>query len=304
MSEILACDWGTSSFRLMRVREDGEIVGELSSQRGVKYLQNCDMGAYLLEQCRYLDASGKLPVILCGMVGSGIGWREVPYVSCPTSSASLAKALQVMPLQAVRAYCVPGVKKLRGDEADVMRGEETQVIGWLSEAAELERANSLLCLPGTHSKWVSVVDGEIRDFRTAFTGELYAVLKEHSVLVQGAQQHSVSAFERGLQDSRVDSSLIYQLFGARSRAVLGILDPQHSASYLSGLLVGTEVKFMLQQLEATGEGEPLVHLVCGDSLADSYRRALSFYGFECRHYSGSTCSARGMLAIARDRGLV
>ncbi|SFC76730.1 2-dehydro-3-deoxygalactonokinase [Microbulbifer thermotolerans] len=304
MSEILVCDWGTSSFRLMRLSAEGEIVGQIASQAGIKSLQNKEIEAYLLDQCHQLDESGALPVILCGMVGSGIGWYEVPYVDCPVSIASLAGAIQSMPSGAVNAYCVPGVKKLTGAEADVMRGEETQAIGWLSGASEAEWAQSLLCLPGTHSKWMSVVDGAIRDFSTAFTGELYSLLKEHSVLVQGEQEDSAAAFDTGLEDSRSGTALIHQLFNSRSRAVLGVLDSAHSASYLSGLLLGCEVRAMAEKLSAGAEGKSLVHLICGDHLAKPYCRALAFYGMDCRHYSGDTYSARGLLAIARASVLV
>lgn len=306
MSELLVCDWGTSSFRLMCLGRDGEVVDELASSDGIKSLGRPGIEAYLLEKCRQLDPSGALPVILCGMVGSGIGWHEVPYVDCPASGESLANALEVMPTREVRAYCVPGVKKLTAGAADVMRGEETQVIGWLEGASAAEQASSLLCLPGTHSKWVSVADGEIQDFSTSFTGELYALLKDHSVLVQGIQEDSQAAFRAGLEASQNDSGLIHQLFNARSRAVLGLDSAAHSASYISGLLLGCEVRGMTaqrQQPQPPGDGA-LVHLICGNYLADPYRKALAFYGIESRHYPGNTYSARGLLAIARARGLL
>lgn len=304
MSEILVCDWGTSSFRLMRLGFDGRVVGEVTSSSGIKTLDRAEIEPYLLTQCRSLDPEGQLAVILCGMVGSGIGWYEVPYVACPASAGSLARSMCEIPAQKLNAYCVPGVKKLAASgEADVMRGEETQVIGWQSQASSEELAGSLLCLPGTHSKWVTVRDGEIQDLNTAFTGELYAVLKDHSVLVQGEQESSVEAFQAGLESSRAESGLIHQVFNARSRAVLGVHKPEHNAAYLSGLLLGCEVGAMAHQLQGV-EANGLVHLICGEHLADPYRRAMAFYDLECRHYSGDVFSAQGLRVIAAAYGLI
>ncbi|MBY6188951.1 2-dehydro-3-deoxygalactonokinase [Microbulbifer agarilyticus] len=300
MGEILVCDWGTSSFRLMRVSASGEILAQVATDQGVKQLNPEDMEAYLKAQMATLGST-TAPVVLCGMVGSGIGWYEVPYVSCPASVKSLSAALVRIPQTDLNAWCVPGVKltSSQGD-ADVMRGEETQIIGWLTQASEQERTNSTLCLPGTHSKWAHVEGAEICEFSTAFTGEMYALLNDHSVLVQGAQVACDSAFDAGLAASTDGAGLIHQLFNARSRSVLGLQPASASASYLSGLLIGSEVAGVAKKLSPGA----VVHLICGDYLAEPYLKALTHFGLRGMHYSGSTYSALGLRAIAEARGLM
>ncbi|WP_066965709.1 2-dehydro-3-deoxygalactonokinase [Microbulbifer sp. Q7] len=300
MSEVLVCDWGTSSFRLMKIGATGEIISQISTDRGIKSLEGAGMEPYLKAQMSAIGGAN-YPVVLCGMVGSGIGWHEVPYVDCPASKASLAAALVQVPDTDLQAWCVPGVKRItRSGIADVMRGEETQIIGWLTQASPQEQAKATLCLPGTHSKWVHIEGGEICGFSTAFTGELYALLTAHSVLVQGTQAHSTDAFTAGLAASAGEAGLIHQLFNARSRTVLGLQSGAASASYLSGLLIGSEVAAMAREL---GQGER-VHLVCGDNLAAPYGEALQYFGIEYRHYSGSTYSALGLSAIAREANVL
>ncbi|WP_231756961.1 2-dehydro-3-deoxygalactonokinase [Microbulbifer elongatus] len=297
MSDVLVCDWGTSSFRLMRVGDSGEIVAQVSTDRGVKNVPKPEMEAYLKSQVVGMDGDG-LPLLLCGMVGSSIGWYE-PYVACPASGRSLGRDLVRIPDTDLTAWCVPGVKYVTGGgSADVMRGEETQVIGWLSQASEQEQAQSTLCLPGTHSKWVQVEGGEICSFSTAFTGELYALLTERSVLVQEQQQFSSTAFVAGLAASGEAPGLIHQLFNARSRSVLGLQPASASASYLSGLLIGSEVGTMVGNLS---RGER-IHLICGDSLAVPYGTAMDYFRLPYQHYSGDTFAALGMYAIAQENG--
>ena len=257
------------------------------------------MEAYLRTQMTAIGAA-ESPVLLCGMVGSGIGWYEAPYVNCPASKASLARDLVKIPDTGLDAWCIPGVKRQSASGgADVMRGEETQVIGWLTQASAEERAQATLCLPGTHSKWVHVEGGEICGFGTAFTGELYALLGEHSVLVQGEQVFSQEVFTAGLAASADASGLIHQLFHARSRSLLGMQPATASASYLSGLLIGSEVMAMAKKLS---EGE-MVHLVCGDYLAKPYGEALRYFGLPFKHYSGDAYSALGLWAVAGEMGL-
>ncbi|WP_338036845.1 2-dehydro-3-deoxygalactonokinase [Microbulbifer mangrovi] len=300
VKDFLACDWGTSSFRLMRLDQQGNILSVKETKNGIKALKCQDIERYLIGECREVAGSETLPVVMCGMVGSSIGWYEVPYVDCPASEATLAAELWRVPCESLEAYCVSGVKlQTSTGIADVMRGEETQVVGWLTQASVQERAHSVLCLPGTHSKWVTITDGCISDFSTAFTGELYSLLKDHSVLVQGEQHDSAEAFSAGLQASGGGAALIHQLFNARSRTVLGLQEPADSAAYLSGLLLGSEVGAMASTL-----GSGPVHLVCGDYLAGPYRQAFEHYGVDCTHYSGGTFSAKGLWSVARAANLI
>ncbi len=284
----------------MRVGDNGEILTQISSDHGVKSLKQPQMEAYLKSQMEAIDMASS-PILLCGMVGAGIGWYEAPYVDCPASKASLARDLVKIPDTDLNAWCVPGVKRISNTgAADVMRGEETQVIGWLTQASPVEQARSTLCLPGTHSKWVQIEGGEICSFSTAFTGELYALLNDYSVLVQGEQEYCAEAFHAGLAASAEESGLIHQLFNTRSRGVLGLQPIAASAAYLSGLLIGSEVAAMARSLE-TGS---LVHLICGDYLAKPYGQALEYFGLAFKHYSGSTYSALGLWAISGECNLL
>jgi 2-keto-3-deoxy-galactonokinase len=193
----------------------------------------------------WLDAQPGLPVIACGMVGSAQGWSEAAYRNTPADVASLGQALHtVRSLRGVDVHIVPGVIEQVG-LPNVMRGEETQVLGVLQNLSA--SGEFLIGLPGSHSKWVEVVDGCITHFDTFMTGELFAVLSQHSILgrtQRSAGQFEADAFDRGVQvalSADGQRGVLSTLFSARTLGLTGELAPDQQPDYLSGLLIGHEL---------------------------------------------------------------
>jgi 2-dehydro-3-deoxygalactonokinase len=294
---MIAVDWGTSSFRAYRLDAAGAVREQRSAAAG---LLSCD-GRFAEVLAQQLDDWDDERVWMAGMVGSRSGWREVPYVACPAGLGEIAAGvveLDAMPGR--RVAIVPGVSQREAGAApDVMRGEETQVLGLLEHLHG--DGPHTVCLPGTHSKWVQVQGGRIVGLRTAMTGELYALLRRHSLLaalMPATGEHDgddPEAFARGVAASAADGGLAHQLFGVRTRGLFGELGAAGAPSYLSGLLIGHE----LRALHASA-GD-LVHLVGGAALVPRYTRALALLGTTA-HAHGEDLSAAGLFRIATARG--
>lgn len=230
---MIAVDWGTSSFRAYRLDARGAVLEARSADKGI---MAAPPGPQVLEDV-IGDWLGDAPVVMSGMVGSRQGWVEVPYVPCPAGLEEIGAAMRE-----VRdgVWIVPGVS-CRHTAPDVMRGEEVQVLG--------AGVDGLICLPGTHSKWVQVREGRILRFSTAMTGEVYAVLKQHSILGRMMEDGvpQPDAFREGVQRSGEEGGLLHHLFGVRTRTLMGELAPAASPSYLSGLLIGHELRALRQE---------------------------------------------------------
>jgi 2-dehydro-3-deoxygalactonokinase len=230
---MIAIDWGTTSFRAYRLDREGNVVDARSSGKGI---MATPPGPNVLEDeiGDWLDDG---PVVMSGMVGSRQGWVEAPYVPCPAGFSEIASFLKEVRWKNHRAWIVPGVScRDAAGVPDVMRGEETQILGC--------GVDGTICLPGTHSKWVEVRGGRIERFSTAMTGEVYAVLKQHSILGRMMEEGAADpdAFAQGVRRSGDDGGLLHHLFGVRTRGLMGELAPAASASYLSGILIGHELR--------------------------------------------------------------
>jgi 2-dehydro-3-deoxygalactonokinase len=232
MSAFLALDWGTTHLRGWRV-EGGRPAAAITLERGVGSLAPGEAERVFFEEAAPALSGSGLPAILCGMVGSTLGWHVAPYVAAPAGLSDLAAALvEVAP--GVRI--VPGVR--RADSADVMRGEETKALGWMSADVKHARGVHTLLMPGTHCKHVRMEDGKIADFQTMMTGELFALLRTHSTLKQPNPIWSDAAFDEGVAQGREKG--IQALFQARARVVSGALPAERAESFLSGVLIGAE----------------------------------------------------------------
>jgi 2-dehydro-3-deoxygalactonokinase len=244
-----------------------------------------------------------VPMLACGMIGSRQGWVEAPYRECPADVATIASA--TTPVPGVRLSIVPGlVCRDASGVPDVMRGEETQVFGVL-ESAAAHGTRRLVVLPGTHSKWALVGDAGIEAFATFLTGELYAVLREHSILGRlAASGDDVAALERGVRRSLGDdASLAHDLFSTRTLALTGELAPQAVGDYLSGLLLGAELaagRRWLQRQRVPGDS---VHLIGDAALCARYGRAFALAGVETI-IGPPDAAARGLWRIAREAGIL
>ena len=281
---MIAVDWGTSSLRLYRLDAEGHVYERRRSEQGLQASAGQFEAVLAQEIAGWDDAL----ILLSGMVGSRSGWREVPYLPCPTGIDELAGAL--VPLQAPTLaertlWIVPGISDTGNDAVpDVMRGEEIQIAG----ALLLEPAwsvRSCMLLPGTHSKWAQIEDGRIVRYATYLTGELFAVLSRHSILgrlmpVGNEANLAVDpdAFALGLDTARRSGpgDLSHQLFGTRTLGLTGRLPSVGLADYLSGLLIGHE---LVSGLAGAGElvDAPLV-MIGAPALCGRYAGALAHFG--------------------------
>lgn len=299
MTAFLACDWGTTNLRAWVVDAQGRAGPERAFPNcGVSRLQAGEAGRVFRERVRPALQAEDLPAVLCGMVGSTLGWRIAPYVETPAGARDIAaRMLEVERFPPV--WIVPGVQGPGVTAApDVMRGEETQILGWLSLDESRSRGRHVVCHPGTHAKWALVEDGRIVRFVTAMTGELYAVLTQHSVLKTDVRPDDEAAFDEGLAAAGDGGALSVRLFSTRARVVAGGAQPNASASYLSGLLIGAEIA-AAPGLLGVGGGEP-VHLIGEPRLCRWYARALDRRGGEHAFTDGDLAVLAGLGALYRE----
>ncbi len=295
---MIAVDWGTSSFRAWRLADgDGRVLDERTAPDGLL----SSRGRFEDVLVRHLEGWIDADVLLGGMVGSRNGWVEVPYVEAPAGVEALAAGLasvDVPRLPGRRVRIAPGVCQ-RGSTPEVMRGEEVQIVGLLDALPEGDAHT--VCLPGTHSKWVRVEHGRITSFRTAMTGELYALLRTHSLLaalmpaMPDSDADDGAALDAGAAAATRDPvPLASRLFGVRTRGLFGELPAAQAASYLSGLLIGDELHGWISAMAPQGEA---VHLVGGSALTARYARALQALGVASRVHP-ETLAARGLHRLA------
>jgi 2-dehydro-3-deoxygalactonokinase len=305
--ELLALDWGTSSLRAYLLGARGAVLEQRQQPWGILHLPEGGFAAALQGVAGdWLAAQPTLPLIASGMVGSAQGWREAPYAPCPADGRSLAaQLLSFEPVPGQRLHIVPGVR-LAGERPDVMRGEETQVVGLLAREPALA-AGCALVMPGTHCKWVQVRDAGITTFHTYMTGELFALLAQHSILGRPAREAggaaaSDAAFERGVAAVREHpAGATPLLFSARTLVLGGQLAAADSLEYLSGLLVGDEIRCALQG-GPPADASP--RLLVGDAaLCRRYQRGLALYGLPSRLAAEGAAPA-GLWQIARAAGLL
>src|SRR5450755_757148 len=299
---LIAIDWGTSSARAYALDDRGQVLSERNAPFGVQRISDGQFAGALSTLCGGEVPAG-VPLIASGMIGSRQGWVEAPYCECPAGFDAIAAALTRVP--GTRLRIVPGMLCRDVDGIpDVIRGEETQVFGALSASIGVRQ---VIALPGTHSKWVIAGPEGIETFASFMTGELYAVLREHSILGRlavAAVDDDGAALDRGVRHSlRHQASLTHDLFSARTLALTEALAPTGVADYLSGLLLGSEIAAARAWLGGHGlEREPVMLL--GDAaLVMRYRRALALAEIESA--SGpSDAAARGLWQIARHAGML
>ena len=301
---LIAIDWGSSSFRAYLMSGEAEVLDEVASGDGIGSverrgpIQPRSGGS----SGRWLDAHPSLPVIASGMVGSRHGWREAAYVKCPAGPRDVASHLTQVEADGRRVALAPGLSYV--DDAglpDVMRGEETEIFGVADSGARL------IVLPGSHSKWARVEGERVVAFKTFVTGELFAALRDHTVLGAFARAAPArapgKAFALGVERGAAaadngKSGLLGLMFGARTLPLMGKLDPDDSGEYLSGLLIGAEI----------GEGRRLYpgeepRLAGAEALVKRYIAAFEALGVPARS-APPRAAARGLFRIARDGGLL
>lgn len=296
---FIAGDWGTTNGRLTLCDAQGKAL-DTRKVPGAAEARGRFAAVFDAATGEWRGTRGELPAILCGMAGSTMGWLEVPYLPCPADLTELDDALS-SPRPEV--FIVPGMRCTNPLGApDVMRGEETQLLGACDLDPALARGRQLVCLPGTHTKWASLHEGVLQEFITAPTGELFGLLCEHSVLVRDqatAMEHRLPEFERGLAESsrHADVSLLHQVFQARSLRMDKQLSAEGAASWVSGLLIGSDVGGALKLFEAHDSAP--VYVVGAPRLIESYSLALSRRGRQAVGIDGDHASLAGLAQVFR-----
>ena len=281
---FLAVDWGTTNRRAWRIGADGAVEAEEHDASGIMKVAP---GGYAAEAAAIRARLGDLPMLCGGMAGSNRGWIETGYLPCPVGLDAIAVSL--FWVEPGRTAILPGVA-MHGDRPDVMRGEEVQLLG--AVAAGLAPADSLLCQPGTHCKWAEMADGRLAGFVTAMPGELFALLKAHSLLapqLNGAVAPG-PGFLEGVADSGAD--LLARLFGVRAAFLLGRRGEDEAASYASGLLIGSDVR-------ARGVAGRDVHVLADPALGALYAAAIETLGGRAFAADSSAAFLAGIIAIWR-----
>lgn len=287
-------DWGSSVFRLyLCVWRHGQL--EIKARAKGEGIKNTDD----FEQCFFtlydpwLKQYGSCPVYLIGAVGSNLGWNVAPYIECPADqSQALSQSLNFT-VRDVNISILPGLKcHNQQDLPDIMRGEETQVFGFLAVLSKSE-GQELVCLPGTHTKWVLCENGRIISFITSPVGELFDALCHHSALIHLTEQEQWCqlSFEAGLEKGLATSSnLLHTLFAVRSLQVVENKSIAQARSFLSGLIVGADVKAAMQDFHLFSE----VTLIGSAAICQLYAKAATQLGISNKHY---TCEQTSILGL-------
>lgn len=285
---LIAVDWGTSSLRGARLDDVGRVLEEKSAPLGILNVPNGDFaGVFASLFSEWMKPAGSV-CLISGMAGSRQGWVEAPYVACPAGPDELRQRLHW--IEPGRIALVPGLSDEQGDVPDVMRGEEVQIFGAMRLAG---LADGLFVLPGTHSKWASAEGGRVTGFRTFMTGEFYGLLSQHSILARTLEAEAPldeAVFLRGVARAGNGEGLLHNAFGVRALALFGRLSPAESASYLSGLLIGEELR--LQELPASRE----VIAIGAAALTARYALALGQRGARVRTF-GAEATWAGLRAL-------
>ncbi|MFC3556741.1 2-dehydro-3-deoxygalactonokinase [Sphingomonas qilianensis] len=277
---FLAVDWGTTNRRVF-VIEQGRVVRTARDGQGVTSVDDFPASVAALRA-----EHGDLPMLLAGMVGSNIGWRPAPYVSAPAGIAELAAGLLRID---ARTAIVPGVSV--DHPADVMRGEEVQVLGAVE--AGLVPRDALVVQPGTHCKWVELAGGRITGFTTAMTGELFALLRTHGLLAAqlGGEVTPGDAFRAGVEEGR-KRDLAASLFGIRAAKLLGQRDDADAAAFASGLLIGGDAAARLAKSR-----HDAAYILADPVLGGLYVAAVEYLGGTAYLIDSHAAFTAGIIAI-------
>ncbi len=291
---MIAVDWGTSNMRAFRLAADGTVLARETSGHGILHVQDADFPAALRQAIGPWLADGERHVLMCGMIGSRQGWIEAPYLPCPVGADGITGALVSVPFEGAEVRLVPGLSARDGSGTpEVMRGEETKLVALIGALG----GEGLVCLPGTHTKWVHLAGGRIEGFATCMTGEVFAALRDATILGRMmAHEGPVdpAGFDRGTARAGEAGHLLHHLFGVRSLGLFGELDAAQSAGYLSGLLIGHEVRSMVA-------ADGLVHLAGDPTLTGLYARAIETAGGRVAMLDEDV-AAQGLAIIGRAAG--
>jgi 2-dehydro-3-deoxygalactonokinase len=292
---LVAVDWGTSALRGALLDGDGRVIAEKSAPHGILTVPAGEFATvFEATFAPWMQPAGSF-CLISGMAGSRQGWAEAPYEACPAGLADLARRLCW--IERERIAIVPGLADEQGGVPDVMRGEEVQIFGAIQLTG---MRTGLFVLPGTHNKWATVRDGRVTGFRTCMTGEFYSLLSRHSILARTLQADAPldePAFLRGVACTGNGEGLLHNAFGVRTLGLFGRMSAPASASYLSGVLIGEELR--MQPLQGVRE----VVLIGALELTARYALALRTVGIDARTLGAEAtwAGAHALHTILRGR---
>lgn len=294
--KLIAVDWGTTRLRARLVDGKGALVAEANSDRGIGVLNGSGHEAAFES---LVAAWPAVPAIMTGMVGSRQGWREAAYVPCPADAAAVALAMTR--LTTARGREVAIIPGLRVGNANVMRGEETQIVGLIATEAAF---SGTAVLPGTHSKWVKVQRGTMVDFASFISGELFALLARHSLLRHSVGDPDAMGDVSGSADflAGVDYArrvpFPAAIFSVRVRQLLTETAPEANLAYLSGLVIGGEIASAM----ALGVADGPLRIIAAQNLGRAYQAALAVFNLTADVHDGDAMALAGLLSLARAIG--
>lgn len=298
-STFVGVDWGTSSFRLWVFDDQGDVLAESKSSDGIESLPQRNFPEILDIHLKKLGIHGSVPIVICGMAGAKQGWHEAPYIDVPSRFGDLPQKAIIPDPARPHIRILPGLAKRDIDHPDVMRGEETQILGFCLES---DHPSGLFCLPGTHSKWVTLENGYVTDFSTSMTGEIYALLTKNSVLrhlpksakALEASREPSPDFRAGLiQGMGEPAHILQNLFGLRARSLLFPSSRSDLQAFLSGLLIGLEIAALPKQTKGT-----LITLIGDSMLLPLYEAGFSLVGYKTLLMDGQKAAQRGLFYAA------
>lgn len=282
-------DWGTSNLRAWLVNDAGEVVRRYSSDKGLLAAAGLGFKTVFDEAVHALEAEPDTPALIFGMAGSQKGWAQVPYTPTPADAQAIASSTRPVP-DRPNTRIVGGVShQLTADRPEVMRGEEVQALGALA----LQPDTRWLCMPGTHTKWVRIDQGNIAWFATFMTGELFAWLTRDSIIatqIEGAG-FDHAGFDAGLSLAHEGGALTSALFQLRTRYLAGSIKPEQVRSAASGLLIGHELSSVREQIDGP------VAIVASPPLAEPYRVACERVGVDSLALDPERCAVSGLLCL-------
>ena len=291
----IAADWGTTHMRAWAIGEEDNVLAFRESNEGMKDLQQNEFEPVLLKLIEsWLDDTKVTTVMACGMVGSKQGWVETPYLKTPCVPIDNQQlTIATTKDNRIKVNFVPGV--MQNNLADIMRGEETQIAGFINKNPDF---NGVVCLPGTHTKWVNVKEGQITSFKTFMTGELFGVISNHTLI-----RHSISikgwnqaGFEAGIHEGfNNPGSIASNLFSLRAESIVNDLDRDQARSTLSGLLLGVE----LNGAQTFWENSNVI-IIGSQLLSDNYHQGLKILGGQSQLFSLETATLSGLSFAYRE----
>ncbi|MFT6955550.1 MAG: 2-dehydro-3-deoxygalactonokinase [Halieaceae bacterium] len=302
---FIAGDWGTTHLKLYLCSSNSanhaDILATVNGP-GAAATNGAFEDVFFEFAGPWLSDYGKLPVILAGMVGSTIGWQEAPYQDCPLALDQIIAKRQVLRVRGLDVSIIAGLRTENPlGVPDVMRGEELQLLGWSMQGHLPSKSPQLVAMPGTHNKWALLEAGVVSNFLSSLSGELFALLQQHSVLLAGAETPEFDEVEfiagveavRGLGHAQ----LIHVLFGTRSRQVTGDLASNSAASYLSGLIIGSDAVGAAATFNQMNWPGDTVHLIGEEQLCGAYALALHQLDITTQWHNPQDLALAGFTAI-------